>query len=196
VLFPGVAIPLHVFEPRYREMTSRVLEGDRSFGVVAIRAGTEVGARAEVHDVGCLATIEEIATFDDGRYAMIVRGTRRFRIDERLPDDPYPQGNVTLLDDGEGDGANALADKARRAFTKYRGVAGASESELPPDPVGCSYAIAAGLRVPLPEQQRLLELDTAADRLRQAAEIAAREASILAKFGPAVVRPNAPFSGN
>src|SRR6266542_2037735 len=103
VLFPGAALPLHVFEPRYRTMMSEILESAAdpevrpSFGVVCIREGYEVGAPAETHDVGCIASIEEIDRNADGTMNMIVRGTERFHIDERPADDPYPRAEVTVL---------------------------------------------------------------------------------------------------
>jgi hypothetical protein len=202
VLFPGMGLPLHVFEPRYREMMARVLDGDRTFGVVAIRQGLEVGAFAETYSVGCTARVEELHRFDDGRLALIARGEKRFGIDRRLPDDPYPQGDTSIIADEEGDGASEAVTPARAAFQLY--VSAATEVsgrdiaplDLPPDPIGCSYAIAAALRVPLPESQALLEAPDAATRLRLAADLAAREAALLKAIGPAVVRPDVRFSGN
>src|SRR5918995_734800 len=79
VLFPGAPLPLHVFEPRYREMMADIL-GDAepgpesTFGVVCIREGYEVGAPAETHDVGCLATIEKVVRNPDGTMELLVRG--------------------------------------------------------------------------------------------------------------------------
>jgi Lon protease-like protein len=191
-----MGLPLHVFEQRYREMMARVLDGDRTFGVVAIRAGAEVGIQAETFEVGSLAVVEELARFEDGRYAMIVRGTNRFRIDHRLPDDPYPQGETALLADEEGDGAAEAMTAAAAAFTQYLSAAGSSAGPLPPDPIGCSYAIASALRLPVVELQSLLEEPTAATRLRAEAELASREAALLERFGPAIVRPDIRPSGN
>jgi hypothetical protein len=202
VLFPGMGLPLHVFEPRYREMMARVLDGDRTFGVVAIRHGLEVGAFADTYSVGCTARIEELHRFDDGRLALIARGEKRFRIDRRLADDPYPQGDTSTLDDEDGAGAADAMTAARAAFESY--VAAAAEAsgreiapfDLPKDPIGCSYVVAAALRVPLPESQGLLEAPDVASRLRLAADLAAREAALLKTIGPPVVRPDVRFSGN
>lgn len=191
-----MGLPLHVFEERYREMMAHVLDSDRSFGVVAIRAGAEVAIHAETHAVGCIATIEELARLDDGRYAMIVRGTTRFRIDERLPDDPYPQAETTILPEREGDGAAEAMSAALSAFARYREAAGSSRATLPPDPIGCSYAIASGLRLSVVELQTLLEQPTAVERLRAVAELASRETTLLERFGPAIVRPDVRPSGN
>jgi uncharacterized protein len=177
-------------------MMARVLDGDRTFGVVAIRAGAEVAVHAETHTVGCLARIEELARFDDGRYAMIVRGTTRFRIDQRLSDDPYPEAQTTSLPEHEGDGAAEAMTAVLSAFARYREAAGSSPATLPPDPIGCSYAIASELRLPVMELQALLEEPTAVARLRSVAELAAREATLLERFGPAIVRPDVRPSGN
>ena len=115
VLFPGSAIPLHVFEPRYRAMMDRVLNDDRRFGVVAIRRGREAGGYAETFRIGTVAVIEQVQRTADGSMAIIVTGHDRFALDVRLPDAPYPLGEVTLLE--ASDTATRLrlcADMAKR----------------------------------------------------------------------------------
>src|SRR5947207_15568149 len=94
VLFPHLVLPLHVFEPRYRQLTLDCLAGDREFGVVLIERGHEVGGGDERFAQGTVAHILEAAEFEDGRWALVTVGTRRIRVREWLPDDPYPQALV------------------------------------------------------------------------------------------------------
>ncbi|HEX3964193.1 MAG TPA: LON peptidase substrate-binding domain-containing protein [Trebonia sp.] len=109
VLFPGMILPLRVFEERYRLMVADLLERPepRQFGVIAIRKGREVGAEAvpELYDIGCVATVREVTPHPDGQFDLVAVGTRRFRLlraDQTLP---YRQGEVEYLpyeDEGEG----------------------------------------------------------------------------------------------
>lgn len=82
VLFPGVLLPLHIFEPRYRSMVADALEGDRRIGMVLLRPGWEpdYDGRPPVYGVGCSAVIVHAAKLDDGRYNIVIRGLDRFRI--------------------------------------------------------------------------------------------------------------------
>ena len=201
VLFPGAALPLHVFEPRYREMMTEVLgteeapNPDPSFGVVCIRAGYEVGAPSETHDIGCLATVEETVRHKDGTMDLVVRGTERFRIDERPPDDPYPRATVTVLAEKPGRAPERAVQLARAALDRYLAVvarlAGGDSPELtlPPDPVIASFAASALLAVDLPVLQELVEAKTASERLTSVAKIARSEAHLLETVGPPVPRP-------
>jgi Lon protease-like protein len=113
VLFPSVYLPLHVFEPRYRELTRRCLDGDRAFGVALIERGNEVGGDDVRTDVGTVARIVEAAELDDGRWVLGTVGVRRIRVTRWLPDDPYPLAEVEDWDD-----LPAGADLAAR----YEGV--------------------------------------------------------------------------
>src|SRR3954453_17689066 len=94
VLFPHALLPLHVFEPRYRLMTERVLAGDREFGVVLIERGSEVGGGDVRTDVGTIARIAEVEELPDGRFALLTVGLPRIVVDAWLADAPYPQAEV------------------------------------------------------------------------------------------------------
>src|SRR5579871_6189200 len=103
VLFPGMRLPLHIFEERYRLLASHLQAQPepRRFGVIAIRKGREVGADgvSALHDVGCVATVRQIVPHPDGRFDMATVGTERFRllrVDDSLP---YFQGETTPLPD-------------------------------------------------------------------------------------------------
>ncbi len=83
-LFPGVSAPLHIFEPRYRQMMESALEGERVIGMVTVRpdAGTDLSGAPPVFPIGCAGTIEEYEQLPDGRYNLVLHGTHRFRIAE------------------------------------------------------------------------------------------------------------------
>jgi uncharacterized protein len=97
VLLPGEALPLHVFEPRYRQMVIDLLADDDhepDFGVALIERGHEVGGGDVRRDVGTVARIVQIEALDAGRYAVVAVGIRRIRVAAWLPDDPYPLADV------------------------------------------------------------------------------------------------------
>ena len=98
VLFPHATMPLHVFEPRYRELMRDCLAGDRRFGVVLIARGSEVGGGDERSALGTRGVITEASELPDGRWVLIVEGESLIMVDEWLPDDPYP---VALVRDVE-----------------------------------------------------------------------------------------------
>src|SRR3712207_2748253 len=99
VLCPGVALQLHIFEPRYRELVARCIEREEPFGVLLIRDGREVGgAPARVADIGTTAIIREASRYPDGRFDIMTVGGRRFRLESLLDgDEPYLVGDVRYL---------------------------------------------------------------------------------------------------
>ena len=96
VLFPGAVLPLHIFEPRYRQL---VTEGD-DFGIVLIREGREALSVPEVHGVGTVAHLERVEALPDGRFNVLVRGIDRFRIAHLGEPDPYLVAHVESLPAG------------------------------------------------------------------------------------------------
>jgi len=123
VLCPGIALPLHVFEARYRAMVRHCLETTSPFGVVLIREGRETGAGViSFTGVGTIAEIRDAGTYEDGRYDLLVVGTRRFEIRRVLSGKrPYLVAEVDLLDESIGDEetAHRLAMRATRRFVTY-----------------------------------------------------------------------------
>ncbi len=97
VLMPHMVLPLHIFEPRYRTMFHDLMEGDREFGVVQIARGSETGGGDVRHDIGTIARILQAQELDDGRWVAVTVGTRRLRVIDWYPDDPYPQARVEEL---------------------------------------------------------------------------------------------------
>jgi Lon protease-like protein len=128
VLAPGLALPLHVFEPRYRAMVRHCLDTPSPFGVVLIREGSEVAPPAgepqelAIAEVGTLAEIREASRYSDGRWDLVTVGGGRFRIRE-VRDDlaPYLVAEVDLLEDGPGDASavEALMTRVTRRFVDY-----------------------------------------------------------------------------
>jgi uncharacterized protein len=103
VLFPGMRLPLHIFEERYRTLVAELLAGPepRQFGVIAIRAGREIGAGgvAALHEVGCVAVVRQVKPHADGSYDLQTVGTERFRLLSVERSRPYLTGEVELLPD-------------------------------------------------------------------------------------------------
>ncbi len=104
VLLPTVVLPLHIFEPRYRQLVQDCRAGSGEFGVVLIERGLEVGGGDVRANVGTVARIVEVAESPDGRYALLAIGTDRVRVTSWLVDDPYPQADVEPWPDAD-DGA-------------------------------------------------------------------------------------------
>lgn len=196
VLFPGLVLPLRVFEPRYRQLVQDLLqlpEAERRFGVVTIREGREVGADGirAVHAVGCTAVVRQLAVEPDGQAEVVTSGVDRFRLDELHgppeSDLPYFTGDVTWLPDEVGDPAEAsvLDRSVRAAFGAYceaLGTAGGGQvilPELPTEPLVLSHLVGATMMLDLAERQELLEEDTAVDRLRQELHLLRRETVLL-----------------
>src|SRR5882724_7273472 len=151
VLYPGLVLPLHIFEDRYRQLVRDLLAGPepQQFGVIAIREGRETGVSgvSALFEVGCTATLRQVDRLDDGRYDLVTVGTQRFRLISLDDSQPYLQGEVDLLDEDTGDQAAAdlAATAVQKAFLGYlgtlaeRGGASISVPELPDEPVLLSY---------------------------------------------------------
>ena len=123
VLCPGIALPLHIFEERYRELVRHCIESESPFGVVLIRDGREVGPGSiSFSAVGTVAEIRQAGKYPDGRYDLLVVGTGRFAIEEVDAEArPYLLAQASILDDDLGDEAEArrLANRATRRFVDY-----------------------------------------------------------------------------
>ena len=189
VLFPGLLLPLHVFEDRYRALVRDLVDGPedaRAFGVVAIREGREVGTDGirSLHPVGCLADLRQIAPHADGRFDIVATGARRFRIESiDATSRPYLQAEVEFLDEPDGEAATVLARTVASVWGAYRQALTGSPpddpDELPHDPVVLSYLVAAATILDLGDKQRLLEEPDTTSRLRRELAILRREAVVL-----------------
>lgn len=175
VLFPGAAQPLHIFEPRYRQLLVDCLQGDRRFGIARLGEGlAEVDLPAGT--VGCVAEIMDTETLSDGRSNIVVRGAERFALVSLVSSPhPYHVCRAELVEDDFEIGAelDALAERVRDVF---RRVARAARTladdpdpvpELPDDAAGLSFAIASMIDIGLDVRQELLASRSAMERLRQ-----------------------------
>lgn len=118
VLLPGGTMPLHVFEPRYRQLVAECQQEGEPFGIVLIREGAEVGGPALPVAVGCTALIEEAAPAGDERLTLRVRGGRRFRIVDLRHDHPYLAAHVEYPVDEQTAVAGRVVDEARERYAR------------------------------------------------------------------------------
>jgi Lon protease-like protein len=211
VLYPGLMLPLNIFEERYRRLVRDLLDGPepRRFGVIAIRKGRETGVDgiSALHEIGCTATLREVAEQEDGRFRLVTVGTQRFRV-ASLDDDsqPYLQGEVELLDEEVGDEAAAglAAQAVQRGFRGYVEALASRESievtvpELPDEPLVLSYLVAASMILDLPVRQQLLAEPDAVRRLGAERALLARETTMLRSLTatPAPDLRNTPYNPN
>jgi Lon protease-like protein len=160
VLFPQERLPLHIFEPRYREMTTRCIDNNEPFAIVLIQDHA-------VRDVGCTARIEEVLSrFDDGRTNILVRGDTRVRLREVLSQHSYHTARADPLPDVTD---TASAQMQRDAIDAYAALAAAAGDDAPTPALGASlsYRIAARLELGVSTRQELLESREEPERLRR-----------------------------
>lgn len=187
VLFPGMPLPLHIFEERYRLMIRRCLDGERVFGVLLIAEGKEVGDPAEPFEVGTTARIVQTDSLPDGRYNLLTLGERRFRLRELRQDRPYLLGRVEYLPEAEMDPAalDATANQVRDLFAEYVQMLLKllkQEPAVPTLPAAAdelAHYVASKLQVEPREKQRLLELPSPLARLEAEINILKRERQLL-----------------
>ena len=186
VLFPGMSLPLRIFEERYKVMIGACQVTDQLFGVLLIRSGREVGLPARPERVGCTARMVRVDRLPDGRMTILTIGETRFRLlaPARAQPQGYLVGDVRLLPDVAPAPAVPadLVEGVAREFGTYQasvmamsGTKDAVAPELPADPVRLSYRVAATLHVHPRERQRLLELDDVAGRLQEELNLLKRE---------------------
>ncbi|MGC4105759.1 MAG: LON peptidase substrate-binding domain-containing protein [Thermomicrobiales bacterium] len=193
VLFPGMPIPLHVFEERYRRMLADRHQRDPAFGIVLLRAGqdTEPTLVENLHTIGTATRIVSHHKRKDGRSDIVVTGTRRFAIQSVNWELGYGLATVDWKDDPPADGAMLAQSMQRtvRAFSAYvervTAVTGRAfeDVRMSSDPIVASWELAARLPLHTWERQRILEMETAGERLTALAHIVHREQRLLAVSG-------------
>jgi hypothetical protein len=201
---PGCALPLRVFEARYRRLLEDVTgeDGLRCFGVPALLAGPEVDsgfdqAAPQLADVGTIAEILEVHPQPDGTFEVLTGGSSRFRIDKLLDTaTPYLQAEVTLLDEVEGDlpehlpaQAQALATEYRRLICELTGEASELRDPYPDDAILLSYRLATEAPLSQHDHLELLEDPTAAARLLHVQRVLRREVALLRHTRSIAVSP-------
>jgi uncharacterized protein len=190
VLFPGLVLPLHIFEERYRALVRHLVgrpeEAAREFGVVAIRRGWEVDQRTTLvlHDIGCTAQVRQVTEHPDGRFDLTTVGHRRFAI-RRLDADrePYLMAEVDWLDERPGDPAEVdrLLPTVLDLFQRYLRLMRPAQvgEQVPDDPTVLSHVVAATAALPLADRQRLLAAPDTAARLREERTLLRWEIALL-----------------
>ncbi len=191
VLFPGATLPLHIFEPRYREMIGRCLEHEEPFGVCLILEGEEVGDLAVPHRTGTEAGIIASQRYRDGRYDIVVEGRRRFEIVTLDRTRPYLRAEVHFLEESEGATEPDLAEAVAKLFEglleslELSGQAVIDETWKDLDPRSLAYKVASALPVGEDAKQEILELPDTRSRLRRLAALLMDVRRIGAEAGAA-----------
>jgi Lon protease-like protein len=175
VLFPGMPLPLHIFEQRYRRMLADILNGDRRFGIITLAEGALEGDLSP----GAVGTIAEVTSSEqmpDGRSNIVVRGIDRFTFAAFVSTAlPYRVARGETLDDEPefGPELQTLADRVRELFRRVgkaaRTLADDPEPipELPDDPSQLSFAVAAMIDLDLQARERMLASRSSLDRLQR-----------------------------
>jgi uncharacterized protein len=197
VLLPGTSLPLHIFEPRYRQLTmdlvTEALPG-RCFGVVAKKPGWDVDVDQvdQVREIGCSAVLREVKQLPDGRFDMVTRGDRRFRLlSIDATSAPYLLGVVEWLPDTTPTEPlagllPALAASTRVAHQRYCKAAWQRDDwSEPPDDTALAdlaHLVAADCLLDVHDRQALLEETCPARRLRLVRRLVTTEAAILSNL--------------
>jgi len=173
VLFPGAALNLHVFEPRYKQMIGECIDRGEGFGVVLISEGREADdPLVEPYSIGSVAEIVDVTPLPFGRYYISTIGRQRFRIQSVISREPFLTVEAELLEEDVPEDAalEALSQQVRVLFAEYLGLISEFSGEradihLPPDPESTSFAVGDALQVADTMKQRLLEVESTRQRL-------------------------------
>lgn len=186
VLLPGELVPLHIFEPRYRELIGECLDEDGEFGLLFAddRGVRELGTRARV--------VEVVERFDDGRLNIVVAGGERFRVLERTSGRTYQTAEVESVEDDEDELVPEEVERVRRLYRRVAQIAGSEPDELGDEQL--SFGVAARIDFGPEMKQRLLELRSEQARLRLLARLLETAEEALAQV--AERRRRAQSNGN
>ncbi|HEY9565252.1 MAG TPA: LON peptidase substrate-binding domain-containing protein [Nocardioides sp.] len=177
VLFPGISVPLRVFEDRYRALVHELLRNpdpaERVFGSCAIREGYEVGERGgqSLHRIGCILQLTEVEEQRDGSFDIVAVGRSRLRLDALETTGEFLAGDVEVLVDDQEQVDPLIAARARQRFDDYRQVLSGIRGEdvligdLPQDPTYLSWTLSATCLLTMGQRQSLLEAEDASLRL-------------------------------
>lgn len=187
VLFPGMVLPLHIFEPRYREMINRCLDEQLPFGVVLIQDGAAVGASTNPHQVGTVAKIVRAEQLDDGRMNITTLGTERFEIQELHHERSYLTATVKVLPTINGNTklATQLAQTVRPRIVEYVDLLSKVNNteltldRLPEDPMTLAFLIGIALQTPVEDKQMILALSSVPEMLVREYNLLSHEIMLL-----------------
>ncbi|MEU4425215.1 LON peptidase substrate-binding domain-containing protein [Actinoplanes sp. NPDC024001] len=205
VLFPGLVLPLHIFEERYRtlvrELVAQSAETPHEFGVVTLRHGSEVApdpgddtapteppvSAADLYEVGCTAELRHVTELPDGRFDIMTVGRRRFTVlSIEQGTAPYLTAQVRWLpeENAADETAHLLAPRVLTAFQTYLELLRPNSEvldQVPDDPTVLSHLVAATAQLTVEERQLLLAMPDTASRLRAELRLLNREAGLLAR---------------
>ena len=188
VLFPGMPLPLHVYEERYREMVQVCLDEKRPFGVVLIRSGVaEGGPLADPYDVGCVADIVEVQRLEDGRLLIMAVGQERFRIVSLNHSLPYLVGEVEPVpfQQESQERIEFFTNELTPWLLEYlvfladMGQVEFDPSQMPEDYEDLVYLASAAIQIPQEEKQAILENEKATGILRELIAVYREEVTLL-----------------
>lgn len=188
VLFPGMPLPLHIFESRYQQMIEHCLKEDKLFGVVLIERGSEaLGPLAKPHKIGCTARIIDIQPLNNGRMNIVTVGERRFRIHSLIYDLPYLVGKIEIYPLPAEDleilkhAAQRLTPRVQQYINLLNEIdeVDLDPNNLPKDPILLAQMAAALLQMPPNEKQELLNSTSALDLVDSTYQIYNREIAFL-----------------
>jgi len=174
VFFPNTRLPLHVFEPRYRQMITDALENENRFGIVLLRPGwqSDYYGAPPIHLLGTLGTIEQAVPLEDGKYNILVRGDVRFRVLDEVQRVPYRTARVVVRPEVSREAQEAhaqrewLADLALQYLHYLPNQMPVPEIEtVSLEPL--TNALIMSLNLEAEEKQKLLEIDDVVDRAEQ-----------------------------
>ena len=188
VLFPTMGMPLHVFEPRYRVLARRCVDGDGELGVVLISRGSEVGGDDVRCMVGTRARLVQAVELEDGRWVLGLVGVDRIRVHRWLPDDPHPRAEVRPFPgEGAGTWAAGQRDDLERVLRRVLALkaelgvrAPPATVVLDPDPELAVWQAAALAPLGPFDAQRVLETGPADERVARVLSLLQDEAIVLA----------------
>ena len=190
VLFPGMPLPLHIFEERYRRMINECLEEEREFGVLLARLGNTGAEIGIAHRIGTSARITHVHRLENGRMNILTTGTERFRLLQLAETSPFTVGRVESfpLEDPDASEVTGLARQASSLFIKYLRRAREVVGDLvriessPQEARGLAYLIAGALQLSLQEKQLLLDTRTLPGLLRRELRVLGRELTVLERL--------------
>jgi Lon protease-like protein len=193
VLFPGMSVPLQVFEDRYRALVHHLLRvedpTERVFGSVGIREGYEVGEHGAqwLFRVGCRVKMTEVESHADGTFELVAVGLDRIELEHLDTSGAYPVGRVTPLAEQEVSVPDTVAETAQVTYEANReALLGMDREppsgELPHDPAYLSWALAALSPLTIGQRQELLEAEDAEGRLRMVTDVLRGELRTMRVF--------------
>jgi Lon protease-like protein len=190
VLFPGMKLPLHIFEPRYRLMIGKCLEEEQDFGVLMARSTSGPEDVTTAYTVGTSARITHVKRLKDGRMNIVTTGVERFRVLQLVRTEPYVIGRIEPfpLEGEESSEVRNLAHRTGKRFVRYLRLASevlGSTIELdvsPRDSFSLAYLIAMAMDIALEEKQELLSTPSLPALLAKEAKFLSREEILLTRM--------------